>query len=180
MRQHLCKKTSHKKQEKSRRFIIPVVLAVTICILLSGCMGNMGVTQNVKKVNLSVTENRWVREGVFLGFTVFWVYRVSALLDLIVFNSIEFWTGENPITDQPAMVNIPKEKLEKIFGEKDIDVAQIQRINDTEAKMYLAFANGDRMTFDVVRSDDTYSVSYLGRHFYTGQINETTLSKGGV
>jgi hypothetical protein len=105
------------------------------------------------------------------------VNTIASLLDLVIFNSIEFWSGTNPITKQPALVNIPQETLEKIFGEKDIDMAQIQRINDTEAKMYLAFANGDKMTFDVVRSSDTYSVSYLGRHFFTGQINETILSK---
>jgi hypothetical protein len=166
------------KQDKSRRFMFPVAMAVATCILLStGCIGHMGVTQKVKKGNLSVTENRWGREGIFVGFHVFWVYRISTLLDLVVFNSIEFWSGENPITKQPALVNIPQEKLEKVFEERDIEVAQIQRINDTEAKMYLAFANGDKMTFDVVRSSDTYSVSYLGRQFFTGQINETILSK---
>jgi hypothetical protein len=162
--------------------MIPIALAVATCILLTtGCIGNMGVTQNVKKANLSITENRWGREGIFLGCTILWVNRVSALLDLVIFNSIEFWSGKNPITKQPALVNISQETLEKVFGEKDIDVlGQIQRINDTEAKMYLAFANGDKMTFDVVRSSDTYSVSYLGRQFFTGQINETILSKGGV
>ena len=163
--------------------MIPVALAVATCILLTtGCMGHMGVTKKLKKGNLSITENRWGREGIFLGFSVLWVYRITAILDLFVFNSVEFWSGENPITNQPALVNIPKETLEKIFGERDMEVlAKIQRINDTEAKMYLAFANGDKVTFDVVRSTDTYSVSYLGRQFYTGQINETILSKeGGV
>ena len=178
MRRYLFKKTGNRKQDKSRRFMIPVALVVATCIFLcTGCMGNMGISQNVKKGNLSVTENRWGREVTFLGFQILWVYRISALLDLIVFNSIEFWSGENPVTNQPALVNIPKETLEKIFGEKEIDMTQIQRINDREAKLYLAFADGDKMTFDVVRSNDTYSVSYLGRHFFTGQINETILSK---
>jgi hypothetical protein len=140
----------------------------------------MGVTQKVRKGNLSVTEHRWGREGVFLGFTVFWVYRVSTLLDLVVFNSIEFWSGENPITKQPALASLPPETVEKIFGESDIHMAEIERINDSEAKMYLAFNNGDEMTFDVVRSDDTYTVSYQGREFYTGQITETTISKEEV
>ena len=182
MRRYLCKKTGHRKQDKSRRFMIPVAIVVATCILLTtGCMGNMGISQNVKKGNLSVTENRWGREGIFLGLSVLRVNTIASLLDLVIFNSIEFWSGTNPITKQPALVNISQETLEKVFGEKDIDVlGQIQRINDTEAKMYLAFANGDKMTFDVVRSSDTYSVSYLGRQFYTGQINETILSKGGV
>jgi hypothetical protein len=164
-----------------KRFMLPVAVTMTASILLStGCMGHMGVTQKVKKGNLSVTEHRWGREGVFVGFQVFWVYRISALLDLVVFNSIEFWSGENPITKQSALVNIPQETLEKIFGEKDIDVGQIERINDTEAKMYLAFADGDQMTFDVVRLDDTYTVSYHGREFFTGQINEPVLSEKEV
>ena len=182
MRKYLGKENGYRKQDKSRRFMLPVVLTVTICVFLSGCIGNFGVGQNVKKLNLSITENRWGREGIYLGFKIVRIHLVSALLDLIVFNSIEFWSGENPITKQPALVNIPKEKLEKIFGESklDVDVAQIQRINDTEAKMYLVFANGDKMTFDVVRLNDTYSVSYLGRQFYTGQINESIIRKGGV
>jgi hypothetical protein len=170
-----------KARDRARQLMLPVALTMTASMLLStGCMGHMGITQKVKKGNLSVTENRWGREGVFVGFQVFWVYRISALLDLVVFNSIEFWSGENPITKQPALVNIPQETLEKIFGEQDVDLGQIQRINDTEAKMYLAFANGDKMTFDVLRSSDTYSVSYLGREFFTGQINDAALNKEEV
>ena len=182
MRRYLCKKVGHRKQDKSRRFMIPVAMLLATCILLTtGCMGNMGLSQKVKKGNLLVTENRWGREGIFLGFTILRVNGIASLLDLFIFNSIEFWSGENPITNQPALVNIPQEMLEKIFGDRDMEViAQIQRINDTEAKMYLAFANGDKVTFDVVRSTDTYSVSYLGRQFYTGQIKESILSKGGV
>ena len=170
-----------KARDRARRLMLPVALTMTVSMLLStGCIGHMGVTQKVKKGNLSLTEHRWGREGIFVGFQVFWVYRISALLDLVVFNSIEFWSGENPITKKPALASLPPEAIEKIFAEQDIDMAQIQRINDTEAKMYLAFNNGDKMTFDVVRTDDTYTVSYLGREFYTGQITETSISKEEV
>ena len=156
---------------------IAVILAL---MMLSGCMGHGALTSKVVRWNLETVDSRWGREGVFLGLWITLVYPVCFILDLLIFNSIEFWSGENPITDQPALVNIPKETLEKIFGEKEIDMTQIQRINDTEAKLYLAFADGDKMTFDVVRSNDTYSVSYLGRQFFKGQINETILSKEGV
>ena len=154
------------------RCILSVLLALTIGISpLAGCMGHMGLTQKVKKVNLRTVENRWGREGIFLGFHIFWVYRISGLVDLLVLNSIEFWSGENPVTNQPALVNIPKEVLEQIFEKESIDLGQIQRINDRQAKMLLAFRNGDRMTFDIVRIDDIYTVSYRGREFYTGMIN---------
>ena len=162
--------------KRKNRFMIPVMLAVIIGTLpITGCMGHNGLTQKVKKGNLRITEHRWGREGIFVGFQVLWVYRVSILLDLLIFNSIEFWSGENPLTDQSALVNIPKEMLEKIFGNESVDLGLIQRINDREAKMFLAFSNGDRMTFDVVRTDNTYSVSYLGREFYSGTVNQTTV-----
>jgi hypothetical protein len=101
---------------RKTRFLLIVMLALSIGMSpLAGCMGHMGLTQKVKKVNLKVTENRWGREGIFLGFQILWVYRISALVDLLVLNSIEFWSGENPVNHQPALVNIPKEVLEQIF-----------------------------------------------------------------
>lgn len=163
------------EQSKLRLISIPAAIAVTASILMStGCMGHMGLTQKVKKGNLSITENRWGREGIFVGFQVFWVYRISALLDLVVFNSIEFWSGENPLTDQSALVNISQETIDKVFEEGTVETAQIQRVNQSEAKMYLAFTNGDKMTFDVVRMDDSYAVNYQGREFFKGQINDAT------
>ena len=169
------------KRDRARRFMLPVALTLMVSMLLStGCLGHMGVTQKVKKGNLSITEHRWGREGIFVGFQVFWVYRVSALLDLVVFNSIEFWSGENPINKKPALASLPPETVEKIFAESDVNMAQVERINDTEAKMYLTFNNGDEMTFDVVRANDLYTVSYQGREFYTGQISESNLSKEEV
>jgi hypothetical protein len=161
--------------------MLPVALTLTVSMLLStGCLGHGAVTQKVRKGNLSVTENRWGREGIFLGFQIFWVYRISTILDLVVFNSIEFWSGENPINKKPALASLPPETIEKIFAEADVQTAQVERINETEAKMYMAFNNGDEMTFDVVRSDDTYTVSYQGREFYRGQITDTDISKEEV
>jgi hypothetical protein len=156
-----------------KRFTLAMILALTVGMLAStGCIGNFGLGQNVKKVNLSITENRNGREGIFLGCTVFGVNALAFLLDIVIFNSIEFWSGENPLTGQPALVNVPRARLTKIFGEGAPDTAQIQRVNDTEAKMFLAFHNGDKMTFDVIRTDDTYTVSYLGRKFYSGTIKQ--------
>ena len=168
-------------RDRARQFMLPVALTLTVSMLLStGCLGHMAVTEKVKKGNLSITENRWGREGIFLGFQIFWVYRVSALLDLVVFNSIEFWSGENPINKKPALASLPPETVEQIFSEADVNMAQVERISETEAKMYLAFNNGDEMTFDVVRTDNTYTVSYQGREFYRGQISEMTISKEDV
>ena len=67
---------------------------------LTGCMGRGALGKKVMKWNLEVVEHRWAREGVFLGLWITLVYPICAILDLLIFNSIEFWTGENPINGQ--------------------------------------------------------------------------------
>ena len=46
---------------------------------------------------MKVSENRWVNEAVFLGMNIIPVYGVCLFADYIVLNSIEWWTGENPV-----------------------------------------------------------------------------------
>ena len=40
---------------------------------------------------------KWMKEFVFFGMIVVPVYMFSALLDAFIFNSIQFWSGDNPI-----------------------------------------------------------------------------------
>ena len=144
---------------------------VALSLMLTSCMGTMGLSGKVKKFNLEVTEHRWGREGVFLAFHIFWVYRICGLLDLIVFNSIEFWSGENPINGKSPLVDLPMEQVQKM-GFNDIRDAQIERLSSTEAKLYIDFINGDHVTFDVIRTGDKYTVSLMGKQFFEGQVGQ--------
>ena len=139
--------------------------------MLTGCIGTNAVTAAVRKGNLSVVKNRWGREGVFLGLNIFWVYRVCAAADLLIFNSIEFWSGENVVNGKSALANMPMDQVHEIFGD-DVHMAEVDRLNDTEARMSLGFENGDRVTFDVTRIDEDYCVSYLGQEFYRGTLQQ--------
>ena len=134
-------------------------------------MGHNGMTTNVLRFNLKATEHRWGREGWFLGLWVTLIYPISIILDLLIFNSVEFWTGENPINGRSPLVDIPMEQVKKM-GFENIDKAQIERISSTDAKLHLEFENGDAITFDVHRTDLSYIVSYRGVEFYTGTIQE--------
>lgn len=80
---------------------------------LSGCMGQMGLSSMVTKGNLSVVDNRYGRAGVFLLLSP--VYGLAATADLFVFNTIEFWSGKNPITGKsPALVDKKLDALIKV------------------------------------------------------------------
>lgn len=146
-----------------------MILSFLAAVTLTGCMGRGALTQKVLKFNLKASEDRWNREWIFLGLNITLIYPICALLDVIVFNSVEFWSGENPINGQSPLVDVPLDEVEKM-GFNNIEKAQIERICDTEAKLYLDFVNGDRATFDVVRTDMNYTVSYRGVEFYRGTI----------
>lgn len=80
---------------------------------LSGCMGQMGLSSMVTKGNLSVVDNRYGRAGVFVLLSP--VYGLAATADLFVFNTIEFWSGKNPITGKsPALVDQKLDALIKV------------------------------------------------------------------
>ena len=93
------------------------LLATTAAFLLStqlsGCMGQMGLSQMVTKGNLSAVDNRYGRAGLFILMSP--IYGLAATGDLFIVNSIEFWTGKNPITGKsPAVVDMPVDAIFKV------------------------------------------------------------------
>lgn len=138
--------------------------------MTTGCLGRSGLSGNLKEFNLEVTENRYGRETIFFVLNVVWVYRICTILDLFIFNSIEFWSGKNPLNDKSPLVDVPMSEVEKI-GFHDLEKAQVELVSENAAKLHLGFRNGDRMAFDVVRDDDDYTVSYLGRVFFEGKVD---------
>ena len=67
-----------------------------IMILSVGCTGPFALTKKVHEWQTS-PEEKWVDEAAFLGCVILPVYGISSLADAVIFNSVEFWTGENPM-----------------------------------------------------------------------------------
>lgn len=80
---------------------IALVLVAAVGALSAGCFGNFQLTRKVYDVNRSI-DDKYVRSAATWIFVIVQVYTVAALLDLIVFNVIEFWTGENPVSSAPV------------------------------------------------------------------------------
>lgn len=76
---------------------VVVALVVAMSTSLVGCFGSFRATKAVYSFNRSVHYHKWIREGVFLGMVIIPVYELAALFDAVIGNSIEFWTGRNPI-----------------------------------------------------------------------------------
>jgi hypothetical protein len=77
---------------------IAMVLVAAVGALSAGCFGKFQLTRKVYDMNQSIDE-KYVRSAATWIFVIVQVYTVVALIDLIVFNVIEFWTGENPVAE---------------------------------------------------------------------------------
>lgn len=77
--------------------IISALLAVAVAMVsLQGCYGKMALTRKVYGVNSEV-KDKYLRTLVSWVFVIAPVYMASVLADFILFNTIEFWSGDNPI-----------------------------------------------------------------------------------
>lgn len=74
-----------------------LILVLCLAVLMSGCYGTFSLTKRLHHWNGS-QDGRWVQEGVFLLLAIVPVYGICILGDALIFNSIEFWGGNNPIT----------------------------------------------------------------------------------
>lgn len=79
---------------KTLKSVAVVLLAAS---LLSGCMGKFALTGKIYAWNKKASPERWVNEGIFVAFLIVPVYNLALLADGIIFNSIQWWTGQNPI-----------------------------------------------------------------------------------
>jgi hypothetical protein len=76
---------------------VAVAMVVAMTGSLVGCFGSFRATKNVYNFNRTVHPNAWVREGMFLGMVIIPVYPLATLFDALILNSLEFWTGRNPL-----------------------------------------------------------------------------------
>lgn len=75
---------------------VGVVLAICASFGLSSCIGSFAMSNRVLSWNKSIG-NKIVNELVFIGLWILPVYEVCTLADVLVLNSIEFWSGDNPM-----------------------------------------------------------------------------------
>lgn len=89
-----------------KRNILPVgiIIAAAAVLPLQSCIGSFGLTHKVLSWNNQVG-SKFANELVFFAFWILPVYEVTALADLLVLNSIEFWSGNNPLEASTKVID---------------------------------------------------------------------------
>jgi len=88
---------------KKRHLILVTVIMLTASLTLSSCIGSFTMFNRVKAWNEQVGD-KFVNELVFIAMWILPVYELSFAADLLVLNSIEFWSGTNPLMGQTQQV----------------------------------------------------------------------------
>jgi hypothetical protein len=96
--------------KRIKRILVAVVLSTAL--LVSSCIGSFKLTNAVYDWNQGVGD-KFVNELVFLACLIVPIYEVALVADGLVLNSIEFWSGNNPMTMKEGS---SKQKLVEIDG----------------------------------------------------------------
>lgn len=83
---------------------VALVCTLGISLLSTSCIGSFSLTNKLLSWNRGVS-NKFVNELVFFAFWILPVYEVSALADVLVLNSIEFWSGNNPVAANQKVID---------------------------------------------------------------------------
>jgi hypothetical protein len=89
---------------------IALSLLVTMSPIFIGCYGYFPLTKAVYRYNGDITHHKVLRTLIFWGLVIIPVYGTSLLADALVFNLIEFWSGNvlhvNVDTDEDSKISL--------------------------------------------------------------------------
>lgn len=165
------------------------LLILSLNGFLSGCVGSNVATSKILQFNLEVVENKYARGGVNVLLAP--VYALTVAVDLLVFNSIEFWTGESPLngekhifgSNNTTTYNV-KNNLHKTSDKlllkpetnnqvkKEVYSVQATFINENTVDYHIVYNNGDRATLRGDKSGAEVTFYLDGQFVTRASINE--------
>ncbi|USD43935.1 DUF3332 family protein [Vibrio sp. SCSIO 43135] len=169
-----------------KKLALKVVGLTVLASALTGCIGSNAVTGKVMKFNVEVVDNRYARAGV--NFLLAPVYGITTAADYVVFNSLEFWTGKNPISGAPHIFDSKVDTQFKVNDELDpslkdapidplsnnrtIESGEMIKVDDNTVQMDIVYNNGDKATLTGIK--DGENVSY----YIDGElVSQTTIAE---
>lgn len=119
----------------------------------SGCWGSFSLTGKVYDWN-GTFGSKWASWGVFLVFIILPVYGTLLFLDAVIFNTIEFFSGNNPIKRSADLGNGQRMVFNPVENDSQaVDVEHYDgetlvrafRIHKTRRGLKLGDAKGERL-----------------------------------
>lgn len=122
---------------------------------LTACFGSFNLTRKLWTFNKTVSNDKFVQELVFLGFNVVPVYGIAGFIDAVVANTVEFWSGTNPIS--MSSVKLDNATLKTVTteaaGVRTMTITAFQADTMVSATTMQYVDGSDRVTFKTVLPD---------------------------
>lgn len=120
------------------------IALLLVAVVMNGCYGSFKLTRSLWDWNGTVGD-KFVNELVFLAFNIVPVYGVAAFADALVLNSIEFWSGNNPMSMKDGE---KEQKTVEIDGKEYRLTAEknkmtVEDLKDSKAKTEMIFNEDD-------------------------------------
>ena len=122
---------------KNKMTLVCAVLAGSM--LFTSCIGSFKLWNNLKDWNQGVS-NKFVNELLFIALHIVPVYEIAYLADVLVLNSIEFWSGSNPVASN---------ETKEIKGENGDYLVQ------SNENGYTITNKADNQSMDLVYNEET-------------------------
>lgn len=163
-----------------KRIFSVAAIALAGTLLFSSCIGSFGLSKKVLAWNQTI-DNKFVNEIVFVALWIIPVYEVCLVADVLVINSIEFWSGENPV--EAGIVKKVQgengiytvETLDNGYQIENEAGQQVDLVYDKDSNTWSAVANGNS-TKIIKMEEDGKAVVYLPN----GEERVVELSNNGV
>ena len=123
-------------------------LLVGVC-LMSSCIGSFGLFNKMLSWNKNATNSKFLNELIFLVISP--VYVICGTADVLVLNTIEFWSGSNPVA-----ANIGK--TESILGSD----GKLYAVTTLKDGYEIKDADGNVVNFIYNEKDNTWSMEQDG------------------
>ena len=144
-------------------------------LLFNSCIGSFGLFNRLNTWNQSIG-NKFVNELVLLAFNIVPVYGVAYFADVLVINSIEFWSGQNPITMKDGQIDesefMHEGKMYKVIKSKNnMTVA----LKDTDVKVDFRYFPEESTWYQMNGNEKVQVVKLKGKKVYTYLPNDKVL-----
>ncbi|MCI6893316.1 MAG: DUF3332 domain-containing protein [Bacteroidales bacterium] len=166
---------------KKTKLTLAIAITLACSMTFSSCIGSFALTNKVLSWNKQIG-SKFVNELVFVAFWILPVYEISAIADVLVINTIEFWSGSNPVSANSTKVVDGKDA--RYLVQQDSKGYTIKNLNDnTEVRFafdatdnsWSVEANGESHKFMTFVDD-----SHVKMITPTGDFQTYELSQAGV
>lgn len=167
---------------KKKSFNLLLTAVLMSSVMFSSCIGSFSLTNKLLDWNRGV-DSKFVNELIFVAFCIVPVYEIAVLADALVINSIEFWSGENPVADAGSVKTIKtndgtyaiETKANGYSIQKAGEETAVELVYNKEDNSWNVEAEGESHKLLEFKGDDQV-VMFLP----DGQSMEVELSQAGV